>query len=102
VWLEDLADADGVPFAAAPAVEVRTVAAPSVVRFRPRAGTKGIERGATLSVRFTERMDRAATAAAFTVTQNGTAVAGKVDWAERGRVLVFDPAKPLATGPRSR
>ena len=44
---------------------------PSIVRFRPLTGTTGVARGAALSVRFTARMDRASTAAAFSA-QVGT------------------------------
>ena len=64
VWFEGLVDADGVPFEAA-AMEVSTAKAPSVVRFRPVNGTARVERAAILSVRFTQPMDRTATAAAF-------------------------------------
>ena len=98
VWFEGLADTDGVAFTVSPALEVMTVKAPSVVRFRPRSATTDIERGATISVRFTEQMDRPATAAAFHVTVGGKAVAGKVSWAEQGKVLLFDPAAALPYG----
>jgi len=95
IWLEGLVDADGIAFASLPSLEVSTVASPEVVRFRPRKGTKDVEPGATLSVRFTERMDRARTAAAFHVTVGGKAVAGKVSWAEHDTVLVFKPSAAL-------
>ena len=51
-----------------------------------------------VSVRFTQPMDRAATAAAFIVTVDGTPVRGKVRWAEQDTVLVFDPAAAFAPG----
>ena len=89
-----LHDADGVAIPTA-SLLVRTVAAASVVRFRPRADTLGVARDATLSVRFTAPMDRAATAKAFTVTANGKPVAGKVSWAEGDEVLVFKPTAAL-------
>jgi uncharacterized protein YkwD len=98
VWFAGLADTDGVAFTVSPALAVRTVKAPSVVRFRPRNVTTDVERGATISVRFTERMDRPATAAAFRVTVDGKTVAGKVSWAEQGKVLLFDPAAALPYG----
>lgn len=98
VWFEGLADTDGVPFSMSPSIEVQTAKAPSVVRFRPRNSTTKVERGATISVRFTERMDRAATAAAFRVTVGGKAATGKLTWAEQDTVLVFDPAKALPYG----
>jgi uncharacterized protein YkwD len=98
VWLAGLADSEGIAFIGSPSVEVRTLPAPAVVRFRPKAGTSAVDRGAAISVRFTEQMDRASTAAAFTVTVAGKAVAGKVSWAETGTVLVFTPSKPLPYG----
>ena len=96
--LVGLVDNDGVAFTAAPSILVRTVNAPGVVRFRPANGTAGVAQTAVLSVRFTDAMGRKATAAAFTVTAGGKAVAGKVAWAEAGRVLVFTPASALPYG----
>lgn len=98
IWFEGLLDADGVPFADTPSLTVTTAAAPAVVRFRPRAGATGIERGAAVSVRFTEAMARSETAAAFSVTVDGTPVEGKVTWAERDTVLVFTPATAFPYG----
>ncbi len=73
----------------------RTAKAPSVVRFRPADGEKRVARDATLSVRFTEAMDRRSTRSAFTVEADGKAVEGTVRFAEGRSVLVFDPASPL-------
>lgn len=98
VSLAGLADADGTPFADLPSITVRTAVAPGVVRFRPRAGDEKVARNAAISVRFTEGMDRARTAAAFHVTVGGRAVKGSVAWAEAGQVLVFVPASPLPYG----
>ncbi len=98
VWFEGLADTDGAPFSMSPSIKVQTVEVPSVVRFRPRNSTTKVERGATISVRFTERMDRVATAAAFQVTIGGKAAVGKLTWAEQDTVLVFDPGKALPYG----
>jgi uncharacterized protein YkwD len=100
IWLEGLRDADGVAFAALPSIRVKTVAAPGVVRFRPRNGTEAVARTDAISVRFTESMSRKVTAAAFGVTVNGKAIAGKTSWAEAGTVLVFVPAQPLPYGAR--
>ena len=69
IWLDGLVDADGLPFEAVPAIVVSTGRAPSVVRFRPVNGTAKVERTAILSVRFTQPMQRTATAAAFVVDQ---------------------------------
>ncbi len=98
IWFEGLVDADGLPFTDAPALTVRTGEAPAVVRFRPLAGTVDVARDAAVSVRFTQPMDRGTTAAAFTLTVNGTAVAGKATWAEQDTVLVFDPATDFPYG----
>jgi hypothetical protein len=98
IWLDGLVDADGLPFEAVPAIVVSTGRAPSVVRFRPVNGTAKVERTAILSVRFTQPMQRAATAAAFAVVSGGDRLTGKIAWAEAGTVLVFTPARPLAYG----
>jgi uncharacterized protein YkwD len=95
LWLGDLVDRDGVAFAATPSIKVRTIGAPKVVRFRPLDGTGRVQRSATLSVRFTESMNRKSTAAAFRVTADGKAVKGRISWAESGEVLVFQPAAAL-------
>lgn len=98
VTLSGLADADGIAFTDPASLTVRTVTAPAVVRFRPVAGATGVDRSAVLSVRFTESMTHKTTAAAFSVTAGGKAVAGKVAWAESSRVLVFTPAAALPYG----
>jgi uncharacterized protein YkwD len=98
VSVDGLADSDGIAFSSVPPLQVRTVAAPSVVRFRPVDGTKSVDRGAVLSVRFTTAMDHKTTAAAFVVKAAGKAVTGKVTWAETSHVLVFTPSSPLPYG----
>lgn len=91
-------DVDGAALANAATVVVQTVAAPTVVRFRPRDETSGIDRGAVVSVRFTEPMNRATTAKAFSLSVGGKAVTGKVTFADGDTVLVFDPATALPFG----
>ena len=91
-------DRDGAQVAAAPRIVARTVAAPSVVRFRPVAKATDAPRDSVLSVRFTEKMDRKTTAASFKATVKGRAVAGKIRWAEGDTVLVFTPKKLLPYG----
>ncbi len=91
-------DEDGLPIGGVDPLTVRTVAAPSVVRFRPLAGTTGVATDALLSVRFTRAMDESSTAAAFTVRAGTTAVKGKTSWAEGDTVLVFDPSASLPYG----
>ncbi len=98
ISLAGLVDTDGVPFATAPSVTVSTVGAPTVVRFRPFDKSQKIDRASLLSVRFTESMDHASTAKAFTVTAGGKRVAGTTAWAEKSHVLVFRPSAPLAYG----
>ena len=84
-------DADGAPLAGPVTLDVRTTVAPQVVRFRPTNRTAAVAWDQTLSVRFSQPMDRAATAAAFSATAGGKAVAGAVGWAENDTVLVFNP-----------
>ena len=96
ISLEDLRDTDGIPFGTTPGIEVTTAAAPRVVRFRPKNGTSDVDRSSVLSVRFTEPMDHAKTAAAFSVKVGDKEVAGKISWAEGDTVLVFDPTSDLA------
>ncbi len=98
VWLEGLVDTNGVAFGSAPSVVITTATVPAVVRLRPLTGTGAVDPATTISVRFTERMDRARTAAAFRVTVAGKALPGKVSWAEQDTVLVFHPASNLAFG----
>jgi uncharacterized protein YkwD len=98
VMLAGLVDTDGVPFGSLSSLVVKTAGAPEVVRFRPRAGEAAVSRMAAISVRFTEPMNRARTAAAFRVTVAGKAIKGKVSWAESGKVLVFTPTAALPYG----
>jgi uncharacterized protein YkwD len=95
VSLASLVDADGAPLIESPAMVVTTASAPSVVRFRPAAGATSVPLAAPISVRFTQAMDRASTQAAFSATVGGASVTGTFDWAEKGTVLVFKPAKPF-------
>lgn len=92
---EGLLDAEGAPVTLPAPLSFTTTQAPSVVRFRPLAGSEDVSRGLPVSVRFTIPMDRAATAAAFSVEVDGKEVRGAVDFAEDDTVLVFDPAATL-------
>jgi uncharacterized protein YkwD len=83
-------DVDGAPVAGA-SIELRTAGVPSVVRFRPAHNAKGISRTAKISVRFTEPMDRASTAAAFAVRVGAIKRVGTISWAENDTVLIFTP-----------
>ena len=69
----------------------------------PAAGdTSDVARRATISVRFTQPMDKASTTQAFKVVAGKAAVAGKVTFAEDDTVLVFEPAKALPYGTQGR
>ena len=89
---DGLVDAEGAAVVLQAPLSFTTTQAPSVVRFRPLAGTEDVSRGLPVSVRFTIPMDRASTAAAFSVEVDGKEVRGSVDFAEDDTVLVFDPA----------
>jgi len=90
-----LLDAEGAAVALPAPLVFTTTQAPSVVRFRPLAGTVDVSRGLPVSVRFTMPMDRVSTAAAFSVEVDGKEVRGKIEFAEGDTVLVFDPAETL-------
>jgi uncharacterized protein YkwD len=68
------------------------------VRFRPVHGSTNVDRAATLSVRFTQPMERKSAKAAFTASIGGKAIAGSVSFAENDSVLVFKPAELLPYG----
>lgn len=87
-------DQDGLTLAPQ-SIAVRTVKAPGVVRFRPREAAQDAPRDAAISVRFTEPMDRGATAKAFSVRIGGQAAKGTISWAESNTVLIFKPAAAL-------
>jgi len=93
--LAGLLDLDGAPVTTGADLTFTTAAAPSVVRFRPAAGTDRVDRSAVLSVRFTTAMSHATTGPAFRVTANGAPVAGTTTFADGNTVLVFKPSKPL-------
>jgi uncharacterized protein YkwD len=98
VWLEGLADSDGVPFASAPSVAVHTVAAPAVRSIRPKDHATRIERDAAITVRFSEPMDPGRTSRAIHVTAGGKPLAGRRTWSADARTLTFRPRKPLPFG----
>ncbi len=91
-------DQDGLATTVPAALAVRTAKGPTVVRFRPIAGTNDASRTAPLSVRFTARMDHASTEAAFSARVGAKKLKGTLSWAERDTVLVFEPAAVLAYG----
>jgi hypothetical protein len=94
----DVLDGDGIATTRPAPLTVRTAKGPSVVRFRPFAGSSAIARGVPLSVRFTARMDRASTQTAYSAKVGAKKLTGKFSWAEGDTVLVFEPAAVLGYG----
>ncbi len=92
-------DSAGLTVATAPRLVVRVEAGnrPSVVRFRPLDGAQGVDPAAAVSVRFTAKMNRSSTQAAFRLSGVTTST-GKFSWVEGDTVLVYEPAKPLDAG----
>jgi hypothetical protein len=84
-------DAAGAALQHVDGIDVTTMAAPAVYRFRPQDGGVTYDTNQVISVRFTTQMDRASTAAAFTVTANGKTVAGSLSWSEGDTVLALVP-----------
>ena len=97
VVVDGVRDASGLELAPLTAA-MRTVAAPQVVRFRPRDASSEVLRDAMISVRFTESMEHATTRKAFTVTADGKRVPGTIRFAEDDTVLLFDPSSKLPYG----
>jgi hypothetical protein len=91
-------DSAGVALLPVTPLQVQTLAAPQVVRFRPVNGGSTADPNQVVSVRFTVPMTRASTAAAFSVTVNGKRVRGSISWAENDTVLVLDPNSKLPVG----
>jgi uncharacterized protein YkwD len=98
VSLGSLTDSDGADVAPVAGLAIRTAAAPRIVRFRPKDGTKDVDLHAALSVRFSEAMDRPSTKAALIVTVDGKPIKGSARFAEGDTVLVFQPATAFAKG----
>lgn len=95
-------DSSGTALQQVTPLHILTMTAPSVVRFRPQDGSTSYDPGTAISVRFTMEMDEKSTAAAFTATANGKAVAGNLYWAQDSdgpdRVLVLTPKSKFAIG----
>ncbi len=84
-------DSAGVALLPVDPLTVQTLAAPEVIKFRPVNGSSTADPNQVLSVRFSVPMNRASTAAAFSVLDNGKRVRGAISWAENNTVLVLDP-----------
>jgi hypothetical protein len=92
------ADSAGAALQPVASLAVKTMKAPAVLSFRPQDGTVTLDTGQLVSVRFTAPMDTKATAAAFSVTVNGRAVAGNLYWSEGDTVLALAPRYAFAVG----
>ena len=79
-------------------LKIHTMIGPEVIRFRPQDGSRSLDTHQPVSVRFSVAMDKAATAAAFTVTADGKAVSGTKYWAEGDTVLVLTPRYAFRVG----
>ncbi len=77
---------------------VQTMAAPEVVRFRPKDKGTTPDPNQVISIRFSVPMDRASTASSLSVVAGGHAVRGSISWAENDTVLVLDPSATLPVG----
>ena len=91
-------DSAGVALLPVEPLTVQTLAAPDVVRFRPQNGHTTADPNQVISVRFTVPMNRASTAAAFSVTVAGKRVRGAITWDENNTVLILDPTSKLSVG----
>lgn len=91
-------DAAGVALLPVAPLTIQTMAAPEVVRFRPKDKGTTTDPNQVISVRFSMPMDRASTAASFSVVVNGHAVRGSISWVENNTVLVLDPVAKLPVG----
>ena len=91
-------DASGSPLQTVTPLAIKTMEAPAVFIFRPRNGTISYDTNQPVSVRFTIPMDQKSTAAAFSVTAGGRAVAGSTYWAENDTVLVLVPRYSFKVG----
>jgi hypothetical protein len=91
-------DAAGAALDPVPPLLVHTLLAPTVIKFRPVDGGITYDTNQPVSVRFTMAMDEKSTAAAFSVTVNGKAIAGTRNWAEGDTVLVLSPRYAFKVG----
>ncbi|MGD0249265.1 MAG: Ig-like domain-containing protein, partial [Candidatus Limnocylindrales bacterium] len=91
-------DSAGAALQPVPPLQVTTMTAPYVIRSRPQDGATSYDTNQPISVRFSVVMDTKSTAAAFSVTAGGKAVAGSVSWAESNTVIVLTPRNSFKVG----
>ena len=91
-------DSSGAAIKPIESLRFHTMTGPEVIRFRPQDGSRTSDTHQPVSVRFSVPMDRNSTAAAFSVTVNGSPVAGSKDWAENDTVLILTPRYAFKVG----
>jgi hypothetical protein len=91
-------DSSGAALQPVAPLAVTTMVAPAVLKFRPQDGQITYDTNQLVSVRFSTQMDTKATAAAFSVTDDGRAVAGNLYWSEGDTVLALAPRYAFAVG----
>ena len=91
-------DAAGATLLPIAPLQITTMSAPEVLRFRPQDGSVTYDTNSPISVRFTTAMDTKSTAAAFTVTANGVPVSGGKNWSEGNTVLTLSPRTSFKVG----
>ena len=91
-------DAAGAALLPVAPLQVTTMSAPEVLRFRPQDGSVTYDTNSPISVRFTTAMDTKSTAAAFTVTADGVPVSGGKYWSEGNTVLTLTPRTSFKIG----
>ncbi|MBK7860339.1 MAG: Ig-like domain-containing protein [Archangiaceae bacterium] len=78
---------------------VPDTAQPTIVSTTPDAGATGAAYYPTLSVTFSEPMDKAATQAAIAVTSPAMASSGTFTWDASGKTVTFNPDDPVGGYP---
>jgi hypothetical protein len=91
-------DAAGAALQPVSPLQVATLAAPVVSRFKPQDGSLTYDTNQPISVRFSAAMETKSSAAAFSVTVDGAAVAGTKSWSDGNTVLVLTPRRSFTVG----
>jgi hypothetical protein len=93
-----VANDEGVAISGPVSLKVKIAAQPKVVRSRPADGGAKIGRDQTISVRFSEPMDRRLTRGAVRISGLDTGKDAKISWLESGRVMLIDPSSDFRYG----
>jgi hypothetical protein len=91
-------DAAGAALQPISPLQVATLAAPVVSRFKPQDGSLTYDTNQPISVRFSAAMETKSSAAAFSVTADGVAIAGTKSWSDGNTVLVLTPRRSFTVG----